>query len=230
MDKLIYVAMSGAREAMRAQATTSHNLAKHHHGLPRRLAAFLASAVARRGLPTRVNATDSTRGLGSTTGATQATGRDLDVAVQGEGWLVVQGRDGNEAYTRNGDLRVNANGKLLQRRRAAGARQRRPGERPATSETDRRRRQDLDRAAGTDGRRPVQVDRLRLVNPPAEQLVRGGDGLFNLRDGSDAPADPTVRIASGALESSNVNPAERIARNDRDVAPLRDAGAGHEHG
>jgi flagellar basal-body rod protein FlgF len=57
----------------------------------------------------------------------------------------------------------------------------------------------------------VQVDRIMLVNPPAQELVRSGAGLFSLRDGSTAEPDPSVRIASGQLESSNVNPAAALA-------------------
>ena len=53
---------------------------------------------------------------------------------------------------------------------------------------------------------------MRLVNPPADQLMRSGDALFSLRDGSQAPPDATVRIASGQLEQSNVNPSG--ARSD----------------
>ena len=63
-------------------------------------------------------------------------------------------------------------------------------------------------------RRVMVVDThsvLRLVNPPATELVRSGDGLFNLRDGSTAAPDSSVRVASGQLESSNVNPAEALA-------------------
>jgi flagellar basal-body rod protein FlgF len=50
-----------------------------------------------------------------------------------------------------------------------------------------------------------QVGRLKLVNPPVGDLTKGGDGLFRTKDGNDADADPTVRLASGELEGSNVN-------------------------
>jgi flagellar basal-body rod protein FlgF len=49
------------------------------------------------------------------------------------------------------------------------------------------------------------VGRIKLVNPPAETLARGEDGLFRMNDGSDAPPDANVQLASGVLESSNVN-------------------------
>jgi flagellar basal-body rod protein FlgF len=56
------------------------------------------------------------------------------------------------------------------------------------------------------------VGRIKLVNPPAAALDRGQDGLFRLHDASDAPADSTVQLVSGALESSNVNVAEAMTQ------------------
>ncbi|HEB81162.1 MAG TPA: flagellar biosynthesis protein FlgF, partial [Chromatiales bacterium] len=56
------------------------------------------------------------------------------------------------------------------------------------------------------------VDRIKLVNPPLADLTRGPDGLFVPRDGKPAPADASVRLVSGALESSNVNPVDSMVR------------------
>ena len=63
-------------------------------------------------LPTRAFVVDSTTGSDFRAGAIQHTGRDLDMAVQGRGWLAVQAADGTEAYTRNGSLRMDENGIL----------------------------------------------------------------------------------------------------------------------
>jgi flagellar basal-body rod protein FlgF len=49
------------------------------------------------------------------------------------------------------------------------------------------------------------LGRIKLVNPPEENIVRGDDGLFRLKDGSTADADANVTLAGGALETSNVN-------------------------
>ncbi|OZA10708.1 MAG: hypothetical protein B7X94_06175 [Hydrogenophilales bacterium 17-62-8] len=59
-----------------------------------------------------------------------------------------------------------------------------------------------------DGSQPTgltTIGRLKLVNPPAADLVRGDDGLFRLKSGEPAAADPAVSLISGALETSNVN-------------------------
>src|SRR5690606_20602938 len=74
------------------------------------------------------------------------------------------------------------------------------------------------------------VGRIKLVNPPAETLTRGEDGLFRTIDGADAPADAAVRVASGVLESSNVNVADAMVtmielsrRFDMQVKAIRTA-------
>ena len=41
-------------------------------------------------------------------------------------------------------------------------------------------------------------------------MARGGDGLFRMKDGAEAPVDARVRVASGAIEGSNVNAVETM--------------------
>lgn len=213
MDRLIYVAMSGAREAMRSQAVTAHNLANISTTGFRAFRSMLDSApVEGPGMATRVNTVAMPEVFNSSQGANISTGRDLDIAVQGQGWIGVQAPDGSEAYTRAGDLRVNTNGLL-----ETGAGHLVLGDGGPVSVPPYEQI-----FIGNDGQISivpqgqtaeslVQLDRIRLVNPPARDLVRSGDGLFALRDGSSAPPDPTVQIGSGQLESSNVNPAQALA-------------------
>src|SRR5215813_11699544 len=107
MDKLLYIAMSGAKETLRAQTSNNHNLANASTtGFRADLDAFQSRAVAGSGYASRVYATNSTTGWDQTQGALISTGRDLDVGIKGQGWIAVQGVDGREAYTRAGDLRV----------------------------------------------------------------------------------------------------------------------------
>jgi len=56
----------------------------------------------------------------------------------------------------------------------------------------------------------AQLGRVKLVNPGADEIVRGGDGLFRMRNGESAQADATVQLTSGALEGSNVNVVEAM--------------------
>jgi flagellar basal-body rod protein FlgF len=212
MDRFLYISMSGAKETLRAQTVNNHNLANASTtGFRADLSAFQSRAVAGSGYASRAYATNSTIGWDASQGALMSTGRDLDVGIQGPGWIAVQGPDGREAYTRAGDLRVDPSGVLMN-----GAGQTVMGEGgpisvpPNTSL--------LIAADGTISIVPVgqgpettsQVGRIKLVNPPAESLARGEDGLFRMNDGTDAPPDANVRLASGVLESSNVNVADAM--------------------
>jgi flagellar basal-body rod protein FlgF len=207
MDKLLYVAMSGAKETLVAQQANNYNLANANTtGFKAALSAFQTRSLTGPGFPSRAYATDATVGWNDVAGEQQATGNALDVAVQGPGFIAVQDASGNEAYTRAGDLHVDPTGALVT---AGGS----PvlGDNgsitlpPATSVT-----------IGADGTVSVvplgqtpntvaAVGRIKLVNPPAGTVARGTDGLYRTADGTPAEADASVRLASGVLESSNVN-------------------------
>lgn len=209
MDKYLYVAMSGAKETLRAQAVNSHNLANASTtGFRADLAAFQTRAVDGTGHASRAYATNATIGWDSTTGALIGTGRDLDVAVKGDGWMAVQTADGGEAYTRAGDLRVDNTGTLRNGTGDIVLGDGGPITVPPHNSV----------VVGGDGSVSIVplgqgpettalVGRIKLVNPATDTLTRGTDGLFRLKDGSPAPADASVQLASGVLESSNVNAA-----------------------
>lgn len=212
MDKLIYTAMTGASHVLQQQAAVSENLANASTpGFRAMLNTFRAVPLVGEGLPTRTFVVDSTAGADFTPGAFQPTGRDLDVAVNGAGWIAVQGSDGKEAYTRNGSFQVTPNG-VLQTRTGLdvlgdGGPITIPPDTEVTFAKD-----------GTISTVPnygqvnsvVVVGRLKLVNPPPEQLERGGDGLFRLKGGATATADANVGVVPGSLEGSNVNTVEAM--------------------
>ena len=214
MDRLVYVAMSGAKETLRAQTANNHNLANASTtGFRADLSAFQSRAVQGAGLPSRVYATDSTLGWDAASGQLQQTGRDLDVAVNGPGWIAVQGADGREAYTRAGDLRVDVNGQLITATGHAVLGDGGPIAVPPHTSISIAR--DGSVSIVPLGQTPTTVaivGRVKLVNPPAAGVDRGQDGLFRLRLGADAPADATVQLVSGALETSNVNIAESMTQ------------------
>ncbi len=214
MDRLVYVAMSGARETMRAQTANAHNLANASTtGFRADLSAFRSQAVEGSGLPSRVYATHSSVGWDATSGELQQTGRDLDVAINGAGWIAVQAPDGREAYTRAGDLRVDANGQLQ-----TGAGHAVMGDGgpiavpPSTSITIARDGSVSIIPLGQTATTTATVGRIKLVNPDAATLTRGSDGLFRLNNGGDATADASVQLMSGTIESSNVNVAEAMTQ------------------
>ena len=207
MDRLIYTAASGAKHILEKQATTSNNLANvNTTGFRAQLDVFRAVPVQGEGLATRAYVVNSTPAADFSSGALQVTGRDLDVAVKGAGWLAVEMPDGTEAYTRNGSLQMSPNGILTT---AAGVPLK--GEAgPITIPPDATVTVGDDGTISTMSRGdnppvPILLGRIKLVNPPEAGLVRGDDGLFRMKDGSAAGADPAVRVAGGALEGSNVS-------------------------
>lgn len=207
MDRLIYVAMTGASHTLGQQATTAHNLANAATtGYRSETNVFRAVPVLGEGAPTRTFAVDSTVGANFTPGAIQHTGRELDVAVQGMGWIAVQPANGGEAYTRSGSLQISANG-ILQTRNGINV-QGDGGPITIPPDSNITIAKDGTVSVVPSGPKPgtvAAVGRIKLVNPPETQLVKGGDGLFRLRDGTEAPADAGVSLLDGALEGSNVN-------------------------
>ena len=207
MDRMIYTAMTGAKHILEQQATTSHNLANATTtGFRAQIDQFRAVPVQGAALATRAFVVDSTTGSDFRGGAIQHTGRELDMAVQGDGWFAVQAEDGTEAYTRNGSLKINENG-ILQTPNGlnvlgdGGPLSIPPGRNIAVAK-DGTVSLVPDGSAATE---LTSVGRLKLVNPPVADLMRGDDGLFRLKDGTSATQDPNVTVISGSLESSNVN-------------------------
>ena len=207
MDRLIYTAMTGAKHILEQQANTSHNLANATTtGFRAQLDSFRAVPVIGEGLPTRAFVVDATVGSDFTPGPIQSTGRDLDVAVQGKGWITVQLEDGTEAYTRNGSFKVSENG-VLQTQSGVNV----MGDAGPIAIPP-----DVTVTVGKDGTvsaittvgKPgaaTPLGRIKLVNPPEETIVRGDDGLFRIKGGGEADADANVVVIGGSLEGSNVN-------------------------
>lgn len=114
MDRVVFVMASGAKQLMRAQSVNANNLANVNTiGFQADLANFRAQLVDGPGYESRAYALGENAGARFEKGTIQSTGRPLDVAVNGDGWIAVQAMDGTEAYTRAGNLRVNINGQLL---------------------------------------------------------------------------------------------------------------------
>lgn len=207
MDKLLYVAMAGAKQIMHQQTTNNHNLANANTtGFKADYDAFAQLPMTGPGHDSRVYTQDRRAGVNLQAGSILQTGRDLDVAIQSEGYFAVETATGGEAYTRAGDFRINASGLLETRTGELVLGNGGPVAIPPYEQL----------LIGSDGTISVQpvgqeasalavLDRLKLVNPSAAQLTKGADGLLVSRDGETFGADAEVRVTSGALEASNVN-------------------------
>jgi len=214
MDRMLYIAMTGARELMTSHAVNTNNLANASTtGFRADLESFSSIPVWGDGHPDRVYAAAEGMGVDFSGGSIQSTGRDLDVAIKGHGWIAVQAPDGSEAYTRAGDLRVDGFGILTTGAGYPVLGEGGPIAVPPNGKLD----------IGADGTITVQplgqginalaiVDRIKLVNPPNSALEKGEEGLMRMRGGGVAEADASVSLASGALESSNVNAVESMVR------------------
>ncbi len=212
MDRLIYTAMTGASQTMSRQAAVAHNLANvtstGYRAEEHRLRAVQVQSAA---LPTRAFVVDASTHTNFQSGPLMASGRTLDVAVKGQGWIALSLPDGSEAYTRNGSLQLDVNG-VLQTRTGipvqgdGGPISVPPGVKITVGDDG-----GISVIPETGAQNTVNaIGRIKLVNPPESELVRGEDGLFRLQDGQAADADPAVRVVSGYLEGSNVNAAEQM--------------------
>ncbi len=213
MDEMIYVAMTGARQTEVAQSINSNNLANVSTTAFRAdLHAFSNVPIDGPGIDSRINAVVDDYRTDFTQGPIRTTGNNYDVAIEGDGFLAVQAEDGTEAYTRRGDLRLVSGGLLANGQGHLVLGDGGPVAIP----------QNVSLYIGEDGTVTVQpigqqpntlsiVDRIKLVKPPIDQLVKGPDGLFRLKtEGEVAPADASVTLKSGALEGSNVNVAKTL--------------------
>lgn len=217
MDRIVYTAGNGASRTLEHQSVVSNNMANASTpGFRAQLAQYRSVPIVGDGLPTRVSTVAATPSADLTPGPMQTTARALDVAIQGDGWLSVMTPDG-EALTRAGSLHVGVNG-LLQTVQGL----------PVLSE-DNQAIAVPDNAqltfgadgtitalgAGDEPNGLAILGRIKLANPAAQTLVRGDDGMFRIVPPPGLPAapipmDPAVRLVSGALEGSNVNPMEAM--------------------
>ncbi|MBL4828141.1 MAG: flagellar basal body rod protein FlgF [Spongiibacteraceae bacterium] len=213
MDKAVYLAMSSAQNIMAAQSVRANNLANAN------TAGFQADFAQARsmgvyygeGFATRAYSAAEVVGTDFNRGSLIETGRDLDMAVQGDGWIAVQAADGTEAFTRAGALKISPQGQLLTGNNLPVLGNGGPIAIPPADKI----------TLGSDGTITIQpqgqsadvlatVDRIRLVKPDYKDLVKGTDGLIRRIDGEEQAPDSSVSLQSGFLESSNVNTVDEL--------------------
>jgi flagellar basal-body rod protein FlgF len=211
MDKMMYVAMSGARQVMLKQQTNSHNLANlNTTGFKAQIDSFKSMPVYGPGHPVRVYGEGYQVGVDHKPGQLISTGEPLDVAVNGNGFIAVQDIDGTESYTRNGNLNVTEQGMLVT---SDGYPVLGDGGPITLSPFS-------DILIGSDGTITIQplgqavgeiavLDRIKLVNPEPATVKRNDHGLFTT-PGEEEPADAEVTLATESLETSNVNSVEAL--------------------
>lgn len=207
MDKSLYIAMSGAKQTLLAQTANANNLANAQtSGFKSDLEQFRSMPVYGPGFPTRVYAMTERPGTDLSPGAMQQTGRELDVAIDGDGWLAVQGADGKEAYTRAGDFRITPEGVLQTGTGLQVLGQDGPITLPPAQKLEIGKDGTISIIPlGGNGSNIAVLDRIKLVKPDPQNLEKLSDGLMHLKDNKTAEASTDVSLVQGALEGSNVN-------------------------
>jgi flagellar basal-body rod protein FlgF len=212
MDKALYIAMTGAKNNMMAQTARANNLANANTtGFKADFEQARAMPVFGESFPTRVYSQSERPATDMSSGAFIETGRSLDIAIQGDGWIAVESSLGDEAYTRSGEMMIDANGVLRTGKGMPVMGEGGPIVIPPAQHVE----------IGVDGvitiqpqgagpNEVAQIDRIKLVNPDKQELEKGLDGLMRQRNGEPADADGFVRVESGFLEASNVNAAEEL--------------------
>lgn len=212
MDKYLYVAMTGASQNALAQRAHANNLANiSTNGFQKDLEQARSMPVFGDSFPARAFAMSERPATDFTPGALVETGRDLDVAVSGPGWIAVQNPDGGESYVRTGSLNVDALGVL----RAGNGMPVMGNGGPIAVPPEQKIEIGQDgtvsiRAMGEGPRVMAEVDRIKLVNPDLRNMNKGLDGSIRTKDGQPAPFDANVQLVSGFQEASNVNAVDEM--------------------
>jgi flagellar basal-body rod protein FlgF len=207
MDRLIYTNLTAMRGSMARQTATANNLANAQTpGFRAEISEAQSLWLRGDGANTRAFAAENVIAADMRSGTITHSGRDLDVALAGDAMLTVQAPDGEESYTRRGDLQISANGLLTTGdghpvQGSGGPITLPPYDSVAIDAGGRIHIV----PAGGDPQQPQQIDRLRLVTPARSDIVKGLDGLFRVKDGGILPDDPDARVITRSIEGSNVN-------------------------
>ncbi len=214
MDKMIFTMLNSMKNVQHKQTNNAHEIAnvitpgfkKSFSEQTKSLDVHVDGALNSRAMPI----SKATNIVDMNPGALMISGRALDIYINDAGALVVQGPEGQELYTRRGDLSVSANGMLVTGTGHLVIGDDGPITVPQGSNI----------SIANDGRvnmippgshLEVQVGRIKLVNTADQDMLIREDGLYQLEKG-DLPLDGEIRITPKALEGSNVNAVDAMVR------------------
>ncbi len=214
MDRLIFTAFSGLSSSMLRQRVIAANMANAQTiGYRADTVSFTPMTLKGPSLEVRAMNETEVRGASMSAGSITQTGKPLDIAMQGDAMLAVQGADGGEAYTRRGDLGLSPSGLLTNGDGAPVIGENGPITIPPGREV----------IIGPDGQvllrdpaspdtPPARVDRIKLASPAGSRIEKGLDGLFRVYGGGVLPNDVEAKALPGSLEQSNVNPSDVLVQ------------------
>ncbi len=212
MDKMLFTAANGARQAMQAQNALSHNLANANTiGFKSHFNTFVSWHVEGPGQPTRVMNQQHADDVDLSDGPMTTTDRELDVAINGTGFIAVLNSKGEESYTRAGDLRIDSVGRLTTGAGFEVLGNGGPIAIPPAEKIEIGRDGTISiLPVGQSADQLVVADRIKLVDPNLSNIEKDADGLFQNRDGLIENPSPEVVLESGVIEHSNVNAVEQM--------------------
>ncbi|KTD82706.1 flagellar basal-body rod protein FlgF [Legionella waltersii] len=216
MEPILYKAIIGGRADFDRQAMIANNLANVNTpgfkaDLYQAQTMYMPGPNGMNDLQTQSIIMQTANGVDTSPGEIIPTGRDLDVAIDGEGWMAVQSRDGHEAYTRGGSLRLDVNGQLITASGRPVLGDGGPISIPPAKSIE----------IGADGTITVVpldgdvkslaiLDRIKLVKLDKTNVFKNNEGLIELKSGGGATPDSNIRLLSGAIEGSNVKAIDQM--------------------
>ncbi|HAT1596307.1 TPA: flagellar basal-body rod protein FlgF [Legionella pneumophila] len=215
MEPILYNAISGGRSDFKRQEIIANNLANINTpgfkaDLYQAQTMYMNNANGNNQFSVHSFITQNANGVDISPGEIITTGRDLDVAIDGDGWMAVQDSQGREAYTRGGSLRLNPNGQLITASGKVVLGDGGPISIPPAQSIE----------IGSDGTISIVplegdakslaiLDRIKLVTLDRNNIYKNDEGLIQLKSGA-AVANSNIKLQSGALEGSNVKAIDQM--------------------
>ncbi|BCZ96882.1 TPA: flagellar basal-body rod protein FlgF [Legionella pneumophila subsp. pneumophila] len=215
MEPILYNSISGGRSDFKRQEIIANNLANINTpgfkaDLYQAQTMYMNNANGNNQFSAHSFITQNANGVDTSPGEIITTGRDLDVAIDGDGWIAVQDSQGREAYTRGGSLRLNPNGQLITASGKVVLGDGGPISIPPAQSIE----------IGSDGTISIVplegdvkslaiLDRIKLVTLDRNNIYKNDEGLIQLKSGA-ATANSNIKLQSGALEGSNVNAIDQM--------------------
>ncbi len=212
VDSALYTNVGGAKEFLRKTHLLSNNLANINTvGFHADFGTMVSNKVNAAGMQSRTIPTLGETYTNHKSGPVSYTGRELDVAIDGEGFFAVQNKAGQEGLTRAGNFDITSQGLLVTQNGDLIL-----GEDgvidipPASQVTISQNGTVTARLKGEPESTVAEIGRIKLVKPSVTDIEKGEDGLYYPKAGADIASSREVALVPESLEGSNVDPVSAL--------------------